>query len=516
MTDTPIPFGKPMIDAAEIEAMTRVMSGPQLVHGPVTKAFEEAFAARIGAKRAVSVSSCTAGLHLSLFAQGIGAGDEVVVPAMTHVATAHAVEFCGARPVFIDVEPDTGNLDANALENAVRPKIRAIMPVHYLGLPCDMDRINGIARRAGAVVVEDCALAVDATYDGRKVGTLGSTGCFSFYPVKHMTTLEGGMVTTNDGILADAIAKHTGVSHAIMGLIFLAAITELPELVTTSAAAFRGDAALALNNMFGGITMQTAILAVADAAAVRVTLSSFPRKPTPILEGALLILLLTTTLVIISIGDLTLFSNIGLGAALLAAIYVVSITVLNHYDKDHAWRPVDLPEPEDTQPPILPWHALHDLSLRALILQSCGVAAVILVCGILLVQTSAAIAEQSGLGSSFIGVTLLAATTSLPVLSTTVAAVRMGAYTMAVSNIFGSNLIMIALILPADMAYREGPILAHVDRDAQFSLVTGILVTAIYVAGLLIRRTPPLFGAGLDSWLVLIVYVASLVALYHF
>ncbi len=119
MSDTPIPFGKPMLDAAEIEAVTRVLSGPQLVHGPVSKAFEEAFAARIGAKRAVSVSSCTAGLHLSLFAHGIGAGDEVVVPAMTHVATAHAVEFCGARPVFVDVEPDTGNLDAAALEQAV-------------------------------------------------------------------------------------------------------------------------------------------------------------------------------------------------------------------------------------------------------------------------------------------------------------------------------------------------------------------------------------------------------------
>ena len=147
--------------------------------------------------------------------------------------------------------------------------------------------------------------------------------------------------------LADAIAKHTGVSRAIMGLIFLAAITSLPELVTTSAAAVKGDAALALNNMFGGITMQTAILAVADAVAVRVTLSAFPRKPTPILEGALLILLLTTTLVIISVGDLSLFFNVGMGAALLAGIYFISIIVLNRYDKDHAWRPVHLPEPED-------------------------------------------------------------------------------------------------------------------------------------------------------------------------
>jgi dTDP-4-amino-4,6-dideoxygalactose transaminase len=132
---------------------------------------------------------------------------------MTHVATAHAVEFCGARPVFVDVEPETGNLDVAALENAIGAKTKAIMPVHYLGLPCDMDRINAIAGRVGAVVVEDCALAVDATYDGRKAGTLGTTGCFSFYPVKHMTTLEGGMVTTNDTALADAIAKRKAFGY---------------------------------------------------------------------------------------------------------------------------------------------------------------------------------------------------------------------------------------------------------------------------------------------------------------
>jgi dTDP-4-amino-4,6-dideoxygalactose transaminase len=115
--------------------------------------------------------------------------------------------------VFADVEPDTGNLDAAALEKVIGPKTRAIMPVHYLGLPCDMDRINTVAQRTGAVVVEDCALAVDATYDGRKAGVLGTTGCFSFYPVKHMTTLEGGMVTTNNEALADAIAKRKAFGY---------------------------------------------------------------------------------------------------------------------------------------------------------------------------------------------------------------------------------------------------------------------------------------------------------------
>jgi len=213
MSNEPIPFGKPMLDASEIDAVTKVLSGTQLVHGPVTKAFEEAFAARAGAKYAVSVSSCTAALHLSLLVNGIGPGDEVIVPAMTHVATAHAVEFCGGKPVFADVEADSGNIDAEKIEAAITPRTKAILPVHYLGLPCDMDKINALAKKTGAFVIEDCALAVDATYDGNKAGTLSLAGCFSFYPVKHITTGEGGMVTTDDEQLAADITQNKAFGY---------------------------------------------------------------------------------------------------------------------------------------------------------------------------------------------------------------------------------------------------------------------------------------------------------------
>ncbi|HIF10535.1 MAG TPA: DegT/DnrJ/EryC1/StrS aminotransferase family protein [Sneathiellales bacterium] len=213
MNTHPIPFGKPMLDASEIDAVSKVLSGTQLVHGPVTKEFEESFAARAGAAHAISVSSCTAGLHLSLFVKGIGPGDEVIVPAMTHVATAHAVEYCGAKPIFVDVEVDTGNINSDAIEAAVGPNTKAIFVVHYLGLPCDMDRINAIAKRAGMFVIEDCALAVDAAYGGIKAGNLGLTGCFSFYPVKHITTGEGGMVTTNDDNIAAAIAQRKSFGY---------------------------------------------------------------------------------------------------------------------------------------------------------------------------------------------------------------------------------------------------------------------------------------------------------------
>jgi perosamine synthetase len=212
MPDTPIPFGKPQLDTDVFDAVRTVLESGMLVHGTVTPAFEQAFAQRIGAAEAVAVSSCTAGLHLTLFTRNIGPGDRVAVPAMTHVATAHSVELVGAEPVFIDVDPATGNMDPAALE-AVEGPLAVIMPVHYLGLPCDMDRILAVAQKKGAFVLEDCALAVDATWGDQKAGTLGLAGSFSFYPVKHMTSIEGGMVTTNDPALAHELRRRRAFGY---------------------------------------------------------------------------------------------------------------------------------------------------------------------------------------------------------------------------------------------------------------------------------------------------------------
>ncbi|MBZ0216187.1 MAG: aminotransferase class I/II-fold pyridoxal phosphate-dependent enzyme, partial [Fimbriimonadaceae bacterium] len=159
-TERKIDFARPMLDDVVRDAVMRVLSGTTLVHGPVTHEFERLFADRAGAKHAITVSSCTAGLHLGLFVQGIGTGDQVAVPAFTHVATAHAAAFCGADPLFVDVEPDTGNMDPVMLEEALATtqRVKAITVVHFLGLPCDMDRINAAAARAGAFVMEDCAI----------------------------------------------------------------------------------------------------------------------------------------------------------------------------------------------------------------------------------------------------------------------------------------------------------------------------------------------------------------------
>jgi perosamine synthetase len=213
MSDEMIPFGQPLLNQTEIDAVVKVLSGPILAHGPVCVEFEDAFASRAGAEHAISVSSGTAGLHLCLFANAVGPGDEVIVPAITHVATAHAAEYCGAKPVFVDVDPTSGNINPEGVAATLNERTRAVMVVHFLGLPCEMDSINAAAAKAGAFVIEDAALAVDATYGGKKVGTLAKAGCFSFYPIKHMTSIEGGMVTTDDAALASSIRQRKAFGY---------------------------------------------------------------------------------------------------------------------------------------------------------------------------------------------------------------------------------------------------------------------------------------------------------------
>jgi dTDP-4-amino-4,6-dideoxygalactose transaminase len=202
-----IPFGRPMVGAEERAAVEEAMTSPQLVHGPRIHDFEDAFAAMLGeGAYATAVSSCTAGLHLSYLHLGLGPGDEVIVPAETHVATAHAVEVTGAKPVFVDSD-ESGNIDVDAIEIRLSERTKAICVVHYPGLPVDVVKVNALARPRGLAVVEDCALAVGATLDGVACGLLGDMGSFSFYPVKHMTTGEGGMVVSRDPDVIASIAS---------------------------------------------------------------------------------------------------------------------------------------------------------------------------------------------------------------------------------------------------------------------------------------------------------------------
>lgn len=204
---TAIPFGRPMIGEEEREAVADVLAGPTLSHGPRGHDFEDAFAAYTGAPHAVATSSCAAALHLACLGLGLGPGDEVIVPAQTHVATAHVVEVCGAKPVFVDCDP-VGNVDLDAAAAAVTERTRALMVVHYLGLPVEMERAVGLARKHDLFLIEDCALALGARFDDVHAGLHGDVGCFSFYPVKHITTTEGGMAISRRSDVAERLSKQ--------------------------------------------------------------------------------------------------------------------------------------------------------------------------------------------------------------------------------------------------------------------------------------------------------------------
>jgi len=198
-------FGSPAIGEEEIAEVVATLRSGWLGTGPRVKRFEEAFREYTGARHAIALNSCTAGMHLALLAAGVGPGDEVVVPALTFAATANVVVHTGATPIFADVDSLTMNLDPRGLESRITPRTKAILPVHFAGRPCDMEAILGLAKRHGIRVVEDAAHAIETVAAGRKVGTIGDATCFSFYVTKNVMTGEGGMVTTGDDEWAERI-----------------------------------------------------------------------------------------------------------------------------------------------------------------------------------------------------------------------------------------------------------------------------------------------------------------------
>src|SRR3989338_4039590 len=207
-----IPISKPYFNKQEEKVISDVIRSGWVMQGPRVSEFEEEFAKYVGSKYAVAVSSGTAALHLSLLAIGVKAGDEVIIPSFSFIATANSVVHCGASPVFIDIDQRTYNIDPKRVEeylaNAVKKnskKIKAIMPVHQLGMPADMDYIMTIAKKYNLYVVEDAACALGSEYKGRKAGNIGDVGCFSFHPRKIITTGEGGMITTNDKKVAEKV-----------------------------------------------------------------------------------------------------------------------------------------------------------------------------------------------------------------------------------------------------------------------------------------------------------------------
>ncbi len=208
-----IPFGKPLINFKEKKIISSVLESGTLVHGSKSKEFEKEFKKYTGASDAISVSSCTAGMHLFYFTLNIGDGDEVIIPAQTHVATAHAVELSGAKPIFVDSEYPTGNINIDLIEKKITEKTKAITVVHYLGNPVDMNKLKLLSKKYKLFLLEDCALALGAKVGKKHVGLIGDAGFFSFYPVKHITTAEGGMIILNSKKYSKLLRKKKAFGY---------------------------------------------------------------------------------------------------------------------------------------------------------------------------------------------------------------------------------------------------------------------------------------------------------------
>lgn len=221
-----IPVAKPLIGEEEIEEVEKVLRSGFIAQGPRVAEFEEAFASYVGTKHAIATTSGTTALHLSLLALGIGNGDEVITTPFSFAATGNCALYVGARPVFVDIDPQTFNLDPEGIEAAITEKTKAILPVHLYGQPAKMDRIKEISEEHGIPVVEDAAQAHGAMFKDKMIGSIGDMACFSFYPTKNMTTSEGGMITTNNTELADmarilrAHGEKERYHHSVLGYNF--------------------------------------------------------------------------------------------------------------------------------------------------------------------------------------------------------------------------------------------------------------------------------------------------------
>jgi perosamine synthetase len=205
--ETLLPYGRQSIDEADIQAVVEVLRSDWLTTGPKVGEFEEAFAERVGAAHAVSFTSGTAALHAAAFAAGLKSGDEAITTPMTFAATANCVLYQNSTPIFADVCADTLNLDPRQIERKINPRTRAIFAVDYAGHPADLDPILELAKRKGLIVIEDACHALGAEYRGRRVGSIADMTVFSFHPVKHITTGEGGMVATNNPQLAETLCR---------------------------------------------------------------------------------------------------------------------------------------------------------------------------------------------------------------------------------------------------------------------------------------------------------------------
>jgi dTDP-4-amino-4,6-dideoxygalactose transaminase len=223
-----IPIAKPYLNQEDAQAAYDVIMSGWITQGPRVQEFEEKFAAYTGAKHAVAVSNCTTGLHLAMIVAGIGSGDEVICPSMSYIATANSIMYMGAKPVFAEVHPETYNLDVADAEQRITSKTKAILLVHQIGMPADIDAFRALCDKHNLVLIEDAACAAGSSYKGKKIGSHSDLVCFSFHPRKVISTGDGGMVTTNNDAFAErmkllrqhGMSVNAGARHGSTKIIF--------------------------------------------------------------------------------------------------------------------------------------------------------------------------------------------------------------------------------------------------------------------------------------------------------
>lgn len=319
---------------------------------------------------------------------------------------------------------------------------------------------------------------------------------------------------------ADAVAELTGLGHALIGLLLLAGVTSLPEIAVSISSGWTGNAALGVNNLLGGVALQVTIIAIGDAVLRGRALTHVVGRPSVLLQGVFGCILLTAVIAALAVGDVGLFTHgrFGLGVWSLGLLAgAVALMAIVARERDHSgWQPVDPPSPGDVPDE---GSAKPETLARAL----AGVAVtggVIVVAGFVLARAGEALAGQTGLGSSFTGVALVGFATSLPEISTVVAAVQLKRYMMAFADIFGTNVITVALIAVVDIAAPGPPVLNRLAQEGGSAFATlaaalGILLTLVYLAGLVERRDRTLGPLGNDSALVVALYAGGLVLLFQ-
>ncbi|WP_265518668.1 sodium:calcium antiporter [Nitratireductor luteus] len=317
---------------------------------------------------------------------------------------------------------------------------------------------------------------------------------------------------------ADAISNATDIGQAAIGIMLLAGVTSLPEIGVTATAAIAGNADLAVNNLFGSIALQVAVLAVVDFLIGRKALTAAVADPTVILQGSLNIIMISAAAAAMVIGDVSVF-GVGLWAWGAIAAYVSCIHILSRGRGRRPWlaagnERVEREPVGENQDHGSSASDRESKTLRSLVVKTAGVAAIILVAGYVVAKSGEAIAEQTGLGSSFVGFVLVAIATSLPELSTALSAARRGLFTMAISDILGTNLINIAMIFLVDLLDTGEPVIGRMGPFAIFGALLAVVLTALFQAGVAERRDKAILRMGYDSLLVLIVYVGGVVLLY--